>query len=330
MGIKDLYTFLKQNDIEEMIYLSDLHGMTIAIDLPIIENSFTYKASKIVINNEESAPPYKNFRNNVLRVYMELLSNFVNKLKNNNMNIIFVIDGEKRDLKVDTVSERKSRIDKYFEKFSEKSGIDNVSKDMTLMEKIEFYESHMLTLEFHEDLLSEIRKLYTYTSKLSYKQKMKSYEYIKNNLDCIIYKAEYDAEQLCCKLCRDGEVDCVLSTDGDCLAYRCPLLIKMIVDEISINPSHGGVDYLCKVYRYEKIIENLQFDNDQFLNFCIMLGCDFNKRIRGVGPKTSFKLIKEHKNIQNLPEKYKEKKSVLNFEECLNIFLTEDINYDII
>lgn len=36
-----------------------------------------------------------------------------------------------------------------------------------------------------------------------------------------------------------------------------------------------------------------------------MVGTDFNKGIKGVGPKTALKLVKLHKNLEGLPDEYR-------------------------
>lgn len=51
---------------------------------------------------------------------------------------------------------------------------------------------------------------------------------------------------------------------------------------------------------YQKALEGLELTHDQFVDLCILLGCDYCDSIRGVGPKTALKLVKEHKNIETI------------------------------
>ena len=39
--------------------------------------------------------------------------------------------------------------------------------------------------------------------------------------------------------------------------------------------------------------------HEQFVDMCILCGCDYTSTIEGVGPTTAYKLIKEHSNIEN-------------------------------
>lgn len=43
-------------------------------------------------------------------------------------------------------------------------------------------------------------------------------------------------------------------------------------------------------------------DMDQFVDLCILLGCDYCPSIRGIGPKKAFELILAHKSIESILE----------------------------
>ena len=38
----------------------------------------------------------------------------------------------------------------------------------------------------------------------------------------------------------------------------------------------------------------------QFIDLCILLGCDYCDSIRGIGPKRAIDLIKQHKTIEEV------------------------------
>lgn len=45
----------------------------------------------------------------------------------------------------------------------------------------------------------------------------------------------------------------------------------------------------------------LIFDfDDQFIDLCILLGCDYCESIRGIGPKKAIDLIRKHRNLENI------------------------------
>lgn len=62
---------------------------------------------------------------------------------------------------------------------------------------------------------------------------------------------------------------------------------------------------------------------DQFIDLCILLGCDYCDKIRGIGPKSALKLIQEKKTIEeilkNLDKKYTVPEGFM-FKEARRLF----------
>ena len=46
--------------------------------------------------------------------------------------------------------------------------------------------------------------------------------------------------------------------------------------------------------------EGLDLTMDQFVDLCILCGCDYCDSIKGIGPKSALKLIREHKTIEEV------------------------------
>ncbi|ODQ68519.1 flap endonuclease 1 [Nadsonia fulvescens var. elongata DSM 6958] len=106
-------------------------------------------------------------------------------------------------------------------------------------------------------------------------------------------EAPCEAEAQCAALAKAGKVYAAASEDMDTLCYKTPFLLrhltfsearKMPISEIS----------------YDKIIEGLELTHAQFIDLCILMGCDYCDTIRGVGPVTAYKLIKEHETLENI------------------------------
>ncbi len=125
--------------------------------------------------------------------------------------------------------------------------------------------------------------------------------------------ATNEAEELCCLLCRANQVAAVYSTDTDNLARGCPVLIT----------GRDRESQLFKTYYYPQILRGLEVSESQFLDICIMSGCDYNSNIPGIGVKKSYNLIKRHQTIDQLPPNLDI--TCLNYQECLNLFRTRTI-----
>lgn len=52
-----------------------------------------------------------------------------------------------------------------------------------------------------------------------------------------------------------------------------------------------------KEYNLQEILRRLELSREQFVDLCILLGCDYTGKIRGLGRKKALKMIQEHKKI---------------------------------
>ena len=108
--------------------------------------------------------------------------------------------------------------------------------------------------------------------------------------------ANGEAEAYASELCRLGFVDAVMTEDMDTLSYGCPLMIRGCIDK-SIKRSD-----VVTVFDFKKIIEDLKLTHDEFIDMCILCGCDYCPTIPKVGPIRALKYIQKYKTIENLIE----------------------------
>ena len=108
-------------------------------------------------------------------------------------------------------------------------------------------------------------------------------------------EADTEAEIICSQLCKRDKVYACLSDDTDILANGSKIFLT-------------GYNYkknnLIK-YDYTEILKELKLTNIEFVDLCILCGCDYTHTIGGLGPVTGYKLLKENKNIEGVLEKIK-------------------------
>ena len=85
-----------------------------------------------------------------------------------------------------------------------------------------------------------------------------------------------------------------------------------------------------------KVLEGFEMNMDEFIDLCIMCGCDYTHSIGGIGPIKAFNLIKEHGNIEKVLEQInimnedpsKKQKYIIPenflFEESRDLFKSPD------
>ncbi|XP_029309523.1 probable flap endonuclease 1 homolog [Cottoperca gobio] len=106
-----------------------------------------------------------------------------------------------------------------------------------------------------------------------------------------VIQAPGDAEALCARLVREGAVDAVASEDMDTLPFGANILIRQL---------NAKRDSEVVEYSLPKLLENLQISHEEFVDMCILLGCDYCDKIAGLGPKRALTLIQKHRTIENV------------------------------
>lgn len=107
--------------------------------------------------------------------------------------------------------------------------------------------------------------------------------------------APMEAEAQAAALCKAGLVYATGTEDMDALTFATPILIRKLT---FANQSAKGAQ--IQTMNYKRAIEGLGLTHDQFVDLCILLGCDYCDNIRGIGPKTALKLIREHGSIEKI------------------------------
>jgi flap endonuclease-1 len=127
----------------------------------------------------------------------------------------------------------------------------------------------------------------------------------KENEDCIkllqlmgvpVVKAPCEAEAQASYMAKTGLVYAAATEDMDALTFQTPVLIRKMT---FANATKAVVQSV----NYDKAISGLDITPNQFVDLCILLGCDYCDTIRGVGPKTALKLIREHTDIETILKK---------------------------
>ncbi|MCL7036929.1 hypothetical protein MKW94_014919 [Papaver nudicaule] len=109
-----------------------------------------------------------------------------------------------------------------------------------------------------------------------------------------VVQAASEAEAECAALCKRGKVYAVSSEDMDTLTFGAPRFLRHLMGPTTKVP--------VVEYDIEKILTELNLNMDQFVDLCILCGCDYCPTIRGVGGKTALKLIRQHGSIESILE----------------------------
>lgn len=116
-----------------------------------------------------------------------------------------------------------------------------------------------------------------------------------------VVKAPCEAEAQCAAMAKAGQVYAAATEDMDVLTFATPMALRKMTFAKDAKS-------LVQTVNYEKAVLGLGLTQAEFVDLCILMGCDYCDTIRGVGPKTALKLIREHHSIENIIDNIDKKK----------------------
>ena len=111
-------------------------------------------------------------------------------------------------------------------------------------------------------------------------------------MGCPVFIAPCEAEAQCAELCKKNKVFATATEDMDALTFGTKILLR------GFNTKKEPIYEI----NYDIILQELELTSDEFVDLCILCGCDYSERIEGIGPSTAYKMIKEHKTIEKVIE----------------------------
>ncbi|KAK4336946.1 hypothetical protein RND71_043518 [Anisodus tanguticus] len=186
---------------------------------------------------------------------------------------IYVFDGKAPELKIGELKKRSEKRKDAQEKLNQAETEQDVSKFTKRLVKV--------TKQHNEDCKKLLELL-----------------------GCPIVTAPSEAEAQCAQLCKEGLVYGIATEDMDGLTFATPRLIR--------NLSNNKSDSKAKEYTFSKIIEGLEITYDQFVDLCILMGCDYCESIKGIGGKKGLELIRKYGSIEGI---LKEKFNITEYAE---------------
>lgn len=108
-----------------------------------------------------------------------------------------------------------------------------------------------------------------------------------------VIDAPCEAEATCAKLAAAGLVFGTGTEDADALTFGTPLLIK------NLNATEAQKKPIVEI-NLERALQGLELTMAQFVDLCILMGCDYSDTIKGVGPVKGLELIKQHKDMEGV------------------------------
>jgi flap endonuclease-1 len=147
-------------------------------------------------------------------------------------------------------------------------------------------------------------------------------------------QAPSEGEAQAAYLVRRGSADFCASQDYDSLLFGAPRLIRNVTvsGRRKLPGKNMYIEVVPEVVELENVLKECEITYEQLIDVGILIGTDFNPEgIKGLGPKTALKLIKEHRNIENSLPHLKNAEFPVEPQRIREIFLNPKVtdNYKI-
>jgi 5'-3' exonuclease len=302
MGINSLHKLLRNNcpQVYEEIHLSEYAYKKVAIDISLYLCKF-----KVICGTK----------------WLSAFINLIACLRRNEIHCIFIYDSgyppEKEEERKERARQRAKNEERVYileDAINDfhKTGIVNTILTDTYNKKIKQPKRLLSLTDTHfsikvcEDALLKMKSYILNIKPEDFALTKKLFDI----LDVPYCHAPLEAETMCADLCIRGEVDSVMSEDTDVLAYGAPDFLT------KINTSTDT----CVRIKYQDVLDGLELKSEQFLDVCIMCGCDYNKNIFRVGPEKAYKYIQKYKSIEEISTNTKHDISILNHVRGRELF----------
>lgn len=267
MGV-DLGDLIETENIE----FADLNDEEVAIDAM----NTLYQFLSII--RQRDGTPLKDSSGEITSHLSGLFYRNINLLENN-IRPVFVFDGEMPDLKQKESSKRRKKREEAREEWKrlkEEGKVDEAYSKAT--------QSSKLT----GDMIEESKKL----------------------LDAMgipYIQAPSEGEAQAAFMTTDeapGDIYAVGSQDWDCLLFGADRMVKNLTTRKKRKTSGGGKKKIStERIKLDDALEQLKVSREKLVWMGLLMGTDFNPDgIKGIGPKTALKLVKEYDSLEELLE----------------------------
>ncbi|XP_054715838.1 flap endonuclease 1-like [Uloborus diversus] len=215
------------------------------------------------------------------------------RMIDNGIKPVFVFDGKPPQMKsseLDKRQQRREEAQKNLEKAEEQGDVEDVNKFTRRLVKV--------TKQHNEDCKQLL--------------KLMGVPYV---------EAPCEAEAQCAALVKAGKVYATATEDMDALTFGSNVLLRhMTFSEARKMP--------IKEFYLNQVLEDLGLGQEEFIDLCILLGCDYCESIKGVGPKKAFELVKAHKKLETIIEKLDKRYKVPDgwmYKEARELFKAPEV-----
>ena len=112
-------------------------------------------------------------------------------------------------------------------------------------------------------------------------------------------QAPSEGEAQAAYMTKKGDADYCASQDYDSLLFGAPKLLRNVTISGRRRRGRVFVEIVPEIIELSKTLSECEVTYEQLIDVGILIGTDFNESVKGIGPKTALKLIKQYGNLES-------------------------------
>ena len=281
---------------EQIISLDDLSKKTLAVD------AYNTLFQFLAIIRQPDGTPLKDQRGRITSHLSGLLYRTAN-LAAKGIKLAFVFDGKPPELKEQEIRRRRKVKEEAVVRY------ERALKEGKMEEARTYAQA---TSRLKDDMIDDAKKLL-------------------DALGVAWIQAPSEGEAQASFMASRGDVWAVASQDHDSLLFGAPRMVKniAITGRRKLPRRNAYVEIEPAVIELAKVLGELSLTREQLVDVGILIGTDFDPDgVKGIGPKTALKLIREHGNLEKVMASNPEITIYPAPERIRQIFLQPDVASD--
>lgn len=281
--------------LRKELELDDLRGKSFAVDGYIVLHEF------LAMIRDRAGTPLMDKDGNVTSHLVGLAFRTTRLISDYGMSLVFVFDGKPPSLKMGEIEKRREarrKAEREYREAVERGDLPTA------------FSRAVITGGLTRDLVDDAKRLL-------------------DLLGIPWVQAPSEGEAQAAYMARQGHVWASNSKDYDSLLFGAPRLIRVLsISGREWLPSKGRARRVCpELIDLEKFLDHLGINREQLIDLGILVGTDFNDGIKGVGPKTALKLVREHGRIEDMPPGIRDKLPD-TVDRIRDLYLNPDVTDD--
>lgn len=273
--------------VKEIVELKDLRGKSFAVDASNTLYQF------LTLIRMRDGTPLSDSSGRITSHLVGLLYRTTRMIADFHLNLTFVFDGKPPPLKDREIERRRDERDKAMIEWRHALAEKDYGKAFSKAVISTRLESYMI----------------------------EESKYLLELLGIPYVQAPSEGEAQSALMAKKGVVWAVSSMDYDSLLFGAPRQVRYLT--ISGRLRNLPTPSKPEIIELERVLGHLSITREQLIDLAILIGTDYNPKVKGIGPKTALKLLKKYQRLEDIPGDLPE-----NFQAVRELFLNPKVKKD--